>query len=327
MERALYGTDGFYRRERPGEHFRTSVHASPRFAAALVRLLAEVDTALGHPPRLDVVDMGAGRAELLINILAAAEPGLAERLVPTAVEIAPRPSDVPDRISWRNEPPHDLTGLVIANEWLDNVALDVVEQTPAGPRLVLVAPATGAERTGPEPSPEDLDWLARWWPLQEPGDRAELGHPRCLAWSSVIERLAGGLAVSVDYSHTRAHRPPYGTLTGYRDGSTVPAVPDGSCDVTAHVALDACAASGERAGVTGTLLTTQRDALRALGLSGTRPPIDLAHSDPRGYVRALCAAGDDAELTDPGGLGGFGWLAQSVGISVPAILSPVPSPV
>jgi SAM-dependent MidA family methyltransferase len=327
MERALYGTDGFYRRERPGEHFRTSVHASPRFAAALGRLVAQVDAALGHPARFDLVDMGAGRAELLINILRTAEPGLAERLVPTAVEIAPRPPEVPDRITWRNELPPEITGLVIANEWLDNIALDVVEETPAGPRLVLVDPATGAERTGPEPSLEDLDWLARWWPLREPGDRAELGHPRCLAWSSVIERLAGGLAVAVDYSHTRESRPPYGTLTGYRDGATVPPVPDGSCDVTAHVALDACSASGQRAGVSETLLTTQRDALRSLGLAGTRPPIDLAHRDPRGYVRALCAAGEDAELIDPGGLGGFGWLAQSVGIPVPSILSPVPSSV
>ncbi|MEU5876918.1 SAM-dependent methyltransferase [Spirillospora sp. NPDC047279] len=325
MERALYGTDGFYRRERPAAHFRTSVHASARFAAALGRLLAEVDAALGHPQRLDLVDVGAGRAELLVNILRSAEPELAERLVPVAVEIAPRPADVPGRIGWRSDLPHGVRGLVIANEWLDNIALDVVELTPAGPRIMLVDPATGDERAGPEPDPDDLDWLERWWPLRETGDRAELGSPRCRAWSAVIGRLDRGLAVAIDYSHTRATRPVYGTLTGYRDGATVPAVPDGSCDVTAHVALDACTAAGERAGASGTLLTTQRDALRALGLSGARPPIDLAHRDPRGYLQALCSAGEDAELTDPGGLGGFGWLAQTVGIPVPAALAPSPA--
>ncbi len=322
MERALYGEDGFYRRgERPAEHFRTSVHASPRFAAAIVRLLTEVDALLGHPERLDVVDSGAGSGRLLGNILACAPGDLAARLVPTAVEIAPRPADVPPRITWRPDLPESITGLAVATEWLDNVPLDVGERTPDGVRTVLVDPSTGLERPGPPPSDEDRDWLERWWPLREPGDRAEIGHPRCDAWASVIGRLSRGLAIAVDYSHARDARPVYGTLTGYRDGATVPAVPDGSCDVTAHVALDACTTAGERAGATSTLLTTQRDALRALGLSGARPPLDLAHRDPRAYLAALCHAGEDAELIDPAGLGGFGWLAQTVGIPLPTALA------
>ncbi|WP_433339206.1 SAM-dependent methyltransferase [Spirillospora sp. CA-294931] len=323
MERALYGQNGFYRRgERPAEHFRTSVHASPRFAAALARLLASVDTALGHPSRLDLIDIGAGSGRLLINILDAVPADLAERITPVAVEIAPRPAEVPSRIDWRTTPPDRITGLVVANEWLDNVPLDVVELTADGPRTVLVDPANGAESPGPPPVPDDRDWLDRWWPLAEPGDRAEIGRPRCAAWASVIERLDAGLAVAVDYSHTLRSRPPYGTLTGYRDGATVPAIPDGSCDVTAHVALDACATAGDQAGATATLLTSQREALRGLGLSGSRPPVELAHKDPRAYVQALCAAGEDAELTDPTGLGSFGWLIQTAGIPVPGVLHP-----
>ncbi|MFC9971411.1 SAM-dependent methyltransferase [Spirillospora sp. NPDC127200] len=321
MEQALYGRDGFYRRgERPAEHFRTSVHASPRFAAAVARLLEEVDVLLGRPERLDLVDVGAGCGGLLTTILGSAPPGLAARLNPVAVEIAPRPEGVPGAVAWRSDPPAAITGLVIANEWLDNVPLDVVEQTPDGPRTVLVDPATGAERPGPEPPPADLEWAGRWWPLREPGDRAEIGRPRCAAWASVVGRLDRGLAVAVDYSHVRAARPVYGTLTGYRDGATVPAVPDGSCDVTAHVALDACAAAGERAGASASLLTTQRAALRSLGVTGTRPPVEMAHRDPRGYLAALCAAGENAELTDAEGLGGFGWLAQSVGVPLPESL-------
>ncbi|WP_368367134.1 SAM-dependent methyltransferase [Actinomadura sp. WMMA1423] len=326
MERALYGEEGFYRRERPAEHFRTSVHASPRFAAAITRLLVEVDALLGRPDRLDVVDIGAGSGRLLSNILACAPPDLAARLAPTAVELAPRPPDVPSRIVWRPDLPARVTGLVVANEWLDNVPLDVAERTPDGVRTVLVDPLTGTERPGPPPSDEDRDWLERWWPLPEPGDRAEIGHPRCAAWSAVIRRLSAGLALAVDYSHSREARPAYGTLTGYRDGATVPAVPDGSCDVTAHVALDACMVAGRRAGATSSLLTGQREALRALGLSGARPPLDLAHRDPRGYVAALCHAGEDAELTDPSGLGGFGWLAQTVGIPIPPPLTPAQHP-
>ena len=41
-QQALYGPDGFYRRERPAAHFRTSVHASPLFGQALARLALEL---------------------------------------------------------------------------------------------------------------------------------------------------------------------------------------------------------------------------------------------------------------------------------------------
>ncbi|MBA9001497.1 SAM-dependent methyltransferase [Thermomonospora cellulosilytica] len=318
MRQALYGEGGFYRRgERPAAHFRTSVHASPHFADAVAQLLAHVDAALERPSRIDLVDIGAGSGELVVRILQTADPDLAERLNPVAVELAPRPSSLPGRITWRPTLPDAVTGLVIANEWLDNVPLDVVELTPEGPRLVLVDPATGAERPGPAPADEDLAWLERWWPLENPGDRAEIGHPRCTAWSGVLSRLHAGLAVAIDYSHTREARPVHGTLTGYRDGHTVLPVPDGSCDITAHVALDACATAGAEAGATATVLTTQRRVLRALGLTGARPPIHLAHRDPRAYVHALRRAGEEAELIDPAGLGGFGWLAQAKHIPLP----------
>jgi SAM-dependent MidA family methyltransferase len=335
MERALYGPDGFYTRgERPAAHFRTSVHASRRFAHAMVRLIAEMDDALGRPARFDLVDIGAGSGELIAEILSLTDPGgpvavgdaaglgdLGRRLRPIAVEVAPRPAGLSPVIEWRDRLPDAVTGLVIANEWLDNVPLDVVELTGDGPHLVLVDPPTGAELPGPPPSPEDAEWLERWWPLREPGDRAEVGRHRCAAWASVIEHLDGGLALAIDYAHERGRRPPYGTLTGYRDGHCVSPVPDGSCDITAHVALDACADAGERAGATGTLLTTQRAALRALGLRGGRPPLTQARTDPHGYLRALRAAGEDAELIDREGLGGFGWLVQTVGVDVPCVLA------
>ena len=62
MQQALYGGGGFYARgERPAAHFRTSVHASPRYAAALMIAVRATDAALGHPPRLDLVDVGPAR--------------------------------------------------------------------------------------------------------------------------------------------------------------------------------------------------------------------------------------------------------------------------
>ncbi|MEU6668595.1 SAM-dependent methyltransferase [Streptomyces sp. NPDC046727] len=406
-ETALYGPGGFYRRpEGPAGHFRTSVHASPLFARAVARLLCRVDAALGQPSALDFVDMGAGRGELVTGVLAALPADVAARARAYAVEIADRPAGLDERITWLNELPATVNGLLFANEWLDNVPVDVVEVDASGlPRLVLVA-EDGSERLGEPVRGAAAEWLARWWPLPaEEGLRAEIGLPRDLAWASVVDRVGRGLAVAVDYAHTADTRPPFGTLTGFREGRETAPVPDGSCDITAHVALDACASapSTERTPSTparfpfhapsdeartspptppdtartprltspdaehtsagtspdtartpphaalgtahttphapsdtaqappGTAqeaseparelpparLLTQRAALRALDLTGARPPLALASTDPSAYVRALASAGEAAELTAPGGLGDFGWLLQPVGIPDP----------
>lgn len=309
-EHALYGENGFYLRERPSGHFRTSVSASTAFADAVLRLLTQVDAELGHPGTLDLVDIGAGGGELVTQVLAAAEPELRDRLHVTAVDLSPRPPALPDLIHWSPRLPAEITGLAIANEWLDNVPVDVVEQTPDGPRLVMVDVRTGEERVDDVPCPDDLAWLERWWPLPRVGARAEIGRPRDEAWASVITRLTRGQAIAADYAHPVDNRPPCGTLTGYRDGALVTPVPDGSCDITAHVALDACAEAGRRAGAISTTLSTQREALRALGITGARPPLEPARTDPSGYLRALARASEEAELINPAGLGGFGWLSQ-----------------
>ncbi|MEV5170366.1 SAM-dependent methyltransferase [Streptomyces flaveolus] len=364
---ALYGPGGFYRRpEGPAGHFRTSVHASPLFARAVARLLCRVDAALGRPPVLDFVDMGAGRGELAGGVLAALPADVAARVRAYAVEVADRPAGLDERITWLSELPDTVTGLLFANEWLDNVPVDVAEVDSAGvPRLVLVA-EDGSERLGEPVTGAPADWLARWWPLPaEEGLRAEIGLPRDRAWASAVSRVARGLAVAVDYAHTVDARPPFGTLTGFREGRETTPVPDGSCDITAHVALDACAAAvGTEHTPSGTApapprtahtpastahtsphtarkpphttqearetarelprarLLTQRAALRALDITGARPPLALASTDPSAYVRALASAGEAAELTAPGGLGDFGWLLQPVGIPDP--LEPTP---
>lgn len=284
------------------------------FAEAILRLLTDVDERLGHPDPLDFVDMGAGDGTLAVGVLSLAPPKLAERLRITAVDLAPRPLGLSARVAWARTPPARLQGLIVANEWLDNIPIDLAEQTERGPRLILVDPRTGAERRGPEPSAADLAWLGRWWPLRRPGDRAEIGRPRDQAWAALIGRLERGLAVAADYAHPADDRPMAGTLTAYREGRVVPPVPDGSCDITAHVALDACAEAGVQAGATATSLTTQREAMLALGVTGARPPLHLAHADPRAYLRALTRATEEAELIDPAGLGAFGWLAQQVNL-------------
>ncbi|MFF5200526.1 SAM-dependent methyltransferase [Micromonospora parva] len=412
MNQALYGPGGFFvAGGGPAAHFRTSVHASPAFTTALLRLLTEVDAALGHPSRLDVVDVGAGRGELLRALVGLAvgvsgepahsgrsglipawsgspetltptasarplggeppsgnvRPSLAERIRFTAVEYADRPENLPEEISWTAEIPDGITGLLIATEWLDNVPLDVAVHTADGWRYVLVDPDSGAETIGEPVTPDDLDWLTTWWPhpagpshanpaltstdatsgsesgfraarpaegssltaRSRPGcpetpltdHRAEIGRPRDEAWVSAVRKMERGLAVAVDYGHLSGDRPVDGTLTGYRGGRQVPPVPDGTSDVTAHVAMDSVASAGAAVARCAYSMVPQREALRALGADGGRPPLSLAGTDPAGYVRALAAASAVAELTDPAGLGGHLWLRQPVGIPLGSVVA------
>ena len=295
---ALYGAEGFFRREAPAAHFRTSVHASPLFARALVRMTREAGLET-------VVDIGAGRGELLAA-MHALDPGL-DLL---GVEVAARPGDLAPGIAWTTALPEAVEGVVVANEWLDNIPCHVVEVDEAGAvRMVHVDPATGEERLGRPVDHSQVPttlggWLDRWWPLdaREPGTRAEVGTSRDTAWADVVGRVTRGIALAVDYGHTREDRPPFGSVRSYRDGREVDVLPDGSRDVTAHVAVDAVASA------TGGRLRRQRDALRELGVDGGRPDLAGATSDPAGYVRALAGATEAAELTATGGLGDFWWV-------------------
>jgi SAM-dependent MidA family methyltransferase len=305
MQRALYGEDGFYLRPgAPAGAFRTSAHASPRWAAALLELATRVDAALGSPTDFTVVDMGAGGGELLSGLAVSAPAHWS--LV--GVDVAPRPAGLPHRVAWQPHLPSRVCGLLTSVEYLDVVPVDVVELTEAGPRLVEVSD-DGEERLGAAPSDHDREWLTRWWPLAEVGDRAEVGHTRDTAWRALSATLSRGLAVAVDYAAAPG-RDVAGTLTSYRDGHQQAPVTDGSSDLTAHVLMESLVAAGD-------LLLSQRDALAALGIRATRPRYG---DDPAAYLAALSRAGEAAELTDPNGLGGFHWLLHNVsGPAAPAL--------
>lgn len=303
---ALYGDGGFYRRpEGPAGHFTTSAHGP--LGALLARALG---TLADREGATHVVDVGAGRGELLAH-LHAARPDL--RL--TGVDVVARPTDLPDAVGWLTSPggadlPPALDDLedvlVLAHEWLDVVPCTVLEVTgPGRAAVVLVDPATGAESLGGTPDADDLAWCARWWPLDAlpVGARVEVGRERDAAWSGLVERVRRGALLAVDYGHLAGDRPEGGSLAAYRAGDLVAPVPDGSCDVTAHVAVDA---------LDHDEVVTQRAALRALGIRGDRPDVALARTDPAGYLTALAEASAAAALTDGAGLGAFRWVLRRV---------------
>jgi SAM-dependent MidA family methyltransferase len=300
----------------PAAHFRTSAHVGPVLADALLVLLREVDARLGAPAALDVVDVGAGGGELLAALLHQAEPPLAERLRLVGVDLLPRPAGLDPRIAWvQGEAPAavpEVRGLLVAHEWLDELPVDVVVADD-GLRTVLVDDK-GTESVGGPASDESVAWVRRWWGEVGAGDRAECGATRDAAWRACVERVVAGTAVAVDYGHVRAEREAgryaAGTLAGYRDGRDVAPKPDGSTNLTAHVAVDSLVATDLRG--TAYPPVRQREALRALGVSGALPDVSLARTEPDAYADALERASQASELLDPAGLGAFWWLRHDV---------------
>jgi SAM-dependent MidA family methyltransferase len=302
---ALYGPHGFYRSPAgPRAHFSTATHGP------LGRLLAEALLRLADEHGLThVVDVGAGRGELLEHLYAA-RPAL--RL--TGLDVVDRPDGLPDPVEWLVSPggsrlPEQLRSLdrvlVLAHEWLDVVPCPIAEVDDEGRlRHRLVDRDTGTESWGPPVAGAELAWADRHWSTTTAGDRVEVGTTRDAAWANLLTRIRSGLAVAVDYGHTGGDRPARGTLAAYREGVLVDPVPDGTCDLTAHVAMDS---------LDHDELIDQRTALRGLGLDGRVPSHELSVQDPLGYLRALESASAVSALTEPGGFGGFLWAVKAVG--------------
>jgi SAM-dependent MidA family methyltransferase len=306
-DQALYGENGFYRQPSgPAGHFSTATQGVPQIGEQLARALLVLMDQEG----LDTfVDMACGRGELLEQV---------HRLRPQmhclGVDVVARP-ELSEPIGWLQSPggerlPDELDGLtdtlVFANEWLDVVPCPIAELDQDGVlREVLVDATTGDELLGDALSGTSRQWSQQFWPVEglESGDRVEIGEARDLAWEDLVARVGSGLAIAVDYGHTIDSRPPRGTLTGFREGRQVMPVPDGSCDLTAHVAMDSLAHDQ---------LIDQRTTLRQLGVSGQIPPVELARANPMAYLRGLGSASAAAALTARGGLGDFLWAFKHV---------------
>lgn len=310
-QQALYGPDGFYRATLPAAHFATPAQGvpggTPVLAEALVALARQHDLA-------QVVEVGSGGGELLAEILA-----LAPDLRLTAVEVAPTSQAVrspgPACVRWLAAPggaglPDELTqlesALVLAVEWLDVVPCPMAQVGRSGvPLRVEVEVGSGRERLADPLEGPDLAWAERYWPVRRAaaGARVEIGRTRDRAFADLVGRVASGLVVAVDYGHRASERPAFGSLTGYREGGQVAAVPDGTCDLTAHVAIDSLAT---------TRLARQRDILGDLAPSAGRPDHALAATDPPAYLAALSREAAHAALRARNGLGGFWWALHEV---------------
>ena len=310
----LYGERGFYRGATgPAGHFTTSCHGP-----AGVLLASALRTLAARHGCSQIVDIGAGRGELLTALAALEEP-----LALTGVDVVARPRGLSESIAWVPSPGGSRLpalgrledALVFANEWLDVIPVPIGEVDAQGVLREVEVDTDGAEHLGARAGEtatfddQDLAWARTWWPAGDrPGTRVEVGRPRDIALRALIDAIGSGVIVAVDYGHRRDGRPGAGTLVGYRGGQLTAPLPDGSTDLTAHVAVDS---------LPHDRLLTQRAALLDLGfddggpLAGQGASYDLAHRDPHRYLAALQHNSARSQLLNAP-LGDFTWAITEI---------------
>ncbi len=283
--RSQFGEGGFYRTHRAEQEFTTSVHVDRQLAQVLAKRI-EDERQRSSDRDFAVIDIGAGDGTLLRQL---------QDLLPTdityvGVDMREPTQQLTNDVTWIQRSIDDSTaditgrdgewsGVLLAHEFLDDIPCEVVELDESlTPHAVLVDPTTGAEQIGPaldDPAASrfiddptgSLEWLERWWPATRPLARREIGLSRDRVWRRLRNVLARGTAIAIDYSHTLPDRRQGvwdgGTLQGFARGRPRRPIPDGSMNITAHVALDSCA------GGTGELLAQSSVLTGLAGLPGS----------------------------------------------------------
>ncbi len=303
-------------------------------AAELTRVARLLDSQ--SPGDIDLVDAGAGGGELLAGVLAMSEPTLVSRTQATAIDFRAAPEGYlarhldrpvadgtarwaggrtehgPMIARWRRGdarvecPP--TRGLIVAHELLDDVPCDVAVLKPDGWRY-LVVDLAGDEVVDGLVEPSDASWLQRWAGDARPADRVEIGRPRDELAVALASRVTCGRLIIVDYATTADQRRrfhPGGTLTGYRDGNQCRPRPDGTMNLTAHVAIDSVVEALSSLGDVR-LSTVADEADRHLVEShgASVGPDD----GPGGQVLPFAQRMRWARVRDRASWGGFAWLS------------------
>ena len=347
MAAALYDSGtGFYSRGgRAGRRgdFLTSPEVGPLFGALVARRLDREWQALGRPDRFAVVEVGAGPGTLA-RAVAHAAPECAAALRYVLVDVsAPQRAlhrdhldgwvgeleggaldgfvtshGVGPRFATAAEMPSSITGVVIANELLDNLPFDIVMVDAEGAtrRMVVI------ERGGvPVLADDDVDLPDEIVGLLRP---VPTGTP--VPWQqaarrwvrAALDRIERGALVVLDYGATTADLAGrerlawLRTYVGHERGAD-PLADPGSRDITADVAIDQLALDVEP-----TVVTTQRDWLIDLGIEelvdeGRRIWRERATAPDVDALRARSRIGEAEALLEPQGLGRFVVLEWHVG--------------
>lgn len=199
---ALYGPHGFYsaggQAGRRGD-FITSPEVGPLFGAVLARWIEAEHRRLGGPEDFVIVECGAGPGTLARTVLAAA-PQWADRYVAVEVSAAQRALHPEGVRSVSTLPDGPITGVVLANELLDNVPFRLAVFDGAWREAFVEVGADGALSEVTVPAPPEWDWL----PAHAPHGARVPVQTDAAAWvAAARSTLRAGSVVVFDYCTAR----------------------------------------------------------------------------------------------------------------------------
>jgi SAM-dependent MidA family methyltransferase len=320
--------------------FLTSPHLAADFGEMLAIQLHQMWQILGEPELFYLVEIGAGQGLLAAQILAYSQreyPDFFRSIDYIIIETAPamigaqqaRLKDLPVRwCDWIEIADRSIIGCFLSNELIDALPVHQVIVTPDKLQEIYVTFGDGDRIFNEQIGELSTDKLASYWRLNQINllsDRYASGYRTevnlaALSWlEQVSKKLQRGYIISIDYGYSadRYYNPmrDRGTLQCYYQHAyhNDPYINIGNQDLTAHVDFTALQNQGKLLGLQTVGFTQQGMFLMALGL-GERIAA-IANSD--GDIQSLLQRRQNLhQLIDPVGLGKFGVLIQSQGLTI-----------
>jgi SAM-dependent MidA family methyltransferase len=323
MEEALYGEDGYYRREdvpigETGDYV-TGASLSPLFGRVTARLLGRLDGPLGKPA--EMFEAGFGTGVHLENVVSTLLDRAMGRRLRAWDRVARRvPAGVEQVGSLEAIGEGEIEGLIFSYELFDALPVHRLvgrEDGSVGEMWVdLDKDGAFAWREGDVSDPDLLALLKNPDISLQPGQVADVAPGWGPLYGELARCLGRGLLVTCDYGFERerlfdprARR--HGTLACYTRQRVHrnPFVQAGEQDLTAHVDFTTLIRAGEAAGLTTVALTRQALWLTACGLFEELQSADLATR--HGAMALLDGEGMGEEIRV---------LVQAKGIDLAAVL-------
>jgi SAM-dependent MidA family methyltransferase len=325
--------------------FVTSPHLGADFGELLAEQFVEMWQMLGHPKPFTLVEMGAGQGLIVQDVLRylhrhhfecfeALHYLIVEKSSALVAEQQQRLAKLSQ--SWGNlywqtldeMPPESVVGCCFSNELVDALPVhQLVIEAGQLREVYVTVEQTGnfTEVTGELSTPKlasYFDWVGVKLPSEAypNGYRTEVNLAAVDWMGAIATRLQRGYLLTIDYGYParRYYQPSraQGTLQCYYQHAhhSNPYTNIGRQDLTAHVDFTALERQGELSGLQTVGFTQQGLFLMALGLGDrlstlSSPTSDLSLQATLQRREALHS------LMNPMGLGNFGVLIQSKGLS------------